>query len=185
MAPAHKAHAPAAAPDALVLPLEVVSRVDVNRMLREVAAIDDFLKQAAIRSPGHGAKLPRTSRLLDEFIGANNLNALHEQDRTRMQTFLISVKSKAPVLHMSFAVDPSPSFMQKLMTYLRREIHPLVLVQVGLQPNIGAGCMVRTTNKYFDFSLRQRFKGRRQVLLERLHSVMQEAAPAPTEEPTP
>ena len=50
------------------------------------------------------------------------------------------------------------------MTWLRREIHPLVLMTVGLQPNIGAGCIVRTTNKYFDFSLRQDFANKRDLL---------------------
>jgi hypothetical protein len=120
--------------------------------------------------------MPKTSRLLDEFTSTNKLNLLHDKDRARALSFLISVKAKAPVLHMSFSVDPSPAFIQKLMTWLRAEIHPLVLVHVGLQPNIGAGCVVRGTNKYFDFSLRQHFKKQRSLLMEKLQGDMQQQA---------
>lgn len=141
----------------LQLPLSVVSSVDVGRLLREVEAIDDFLKQSAIREPGTPVKMPRTSRLFDEIVEVNQLNVLHEDDRNRLKDFLSEVKKHAPQLHMSFSADPAPLFTQKLIQWMRGNLHPQVLLQVGLQPNIGAGCVVRTTNKYFDFSLRSRF----------------------------
>lgn len=157
--------------DILQLPIAVVSRVDVGRLLREVKLLDDFLRQSEIREPGTQPKIPRTSKLLDETIGANKINVLFEQDRNRLLHFLMEVYGRAPVLHMSFSADPSPLFVQKLMTWLRREIHPLVLLQVGMQPNMGAGCVVRTTNKYFDFSLRSRFTERRAVLAQKLRGI--------------
>lgn len=162
----------------LVLPIQVTGRVDVGRLLREVEQIDSFLKQAAIREPGTAVKMPKTSRLLDEFTGTNKLNLLHDDERAKALSFLISVKAKAPMMHMSFSVDPAPAFVEKVTTWLRQEIHPLVLLQVGLQPNIGAGCVVRTTNKYFDFSLREHFKKQKSLLVDKLHGEMQSVAPA-------
>ena len=156
---------------AITLPTQVIGRVDVGRLLREVEALDNFMTQAAIREPGTAVKMPKTSRLLDEMVTNNKLNMLHDTDRSRLQQFLVTVKAKAPVLHMSFSADPSPNFLAKLMTWMRAELHPLVLLQVGLQPNIGAGVIVRTTNKHFDFSLRQRFKKQRALLVERLHAM--------------
>ena len=153
----------------LTLPAHVITKIDVGRLLREVEALDNFLTQAAIRQPGTNVKLPRTSRIMDEVIQENKLNVLHEDDRQRLVSFLMTVRKKAPVLHMSFSADPSPLFTQRLITWLRAEIHPLVLLQVGLQPGIGAGCMVRSTNKAFDFSLKQRFKEKRPVLLEKIN----------------
>lgn len=153
----------------LRLPITVVSRVDVGRLLREVAAIDDFLSQSAIRQPGTPIKLPKTSRLFDEIVTLNQLNVLHDTDRKQLTEFLTNVRNTAPILHMSFNADPSPDFTQKLMTWLRTEIHPIVLIQVGLQPNIGAGCVLRTTNKFFDFSLRTRLKKNSAALAEVLH----------------
>jgi hypothetical protein len=58
-------------------------------------------------------------------------------------------------MHMSFSSEPSQLFLVKLVTWLRQEINPYTLVTVGLQPNIGAGCILRSLNKYFDLSLRQ------------------------------
>jgi hypothetical protein len=152
----------------LVLPVGIVGRVDLGRLIREVEALDEFLRQASLREPGTSVKLPKTSRLMDEVIQVNKLNALLEPDRELLQQFLAVVRSKAPILHMSFSADPSPLFTQKLITWLRREIHPFVLLQVGMQPNIGAGCIVRTENQYFDFSLRQRFTDKRPLLAEKL-----------------
>lgn len=149
-----------------ILPVAVVGRVDVGRLVRELEAVDNFLNQAAIRQPGTAVQLPKTSRLLDEILLMNKVNTFQELERRRLADFLRNVYEKAPTLHMSFSADPSPLFMQRLMTWLRREIHPLVLVQVGLQPNIGAGCVVRTDNKHFDFSLRNRFGERRDMLMQ-------------------
>lgn len=167
----------------LVLPMSVTSRVDVGRLLREVEGLEQFLHQASIRQPGTSVKMPKTSRLLDEFIDNNKLNPLVEKDRLQMQTFLVSVRSKAPVLHMSFSADPSAVFVQKLTTWLRKEIHPLTLLQVGLQPSIGAGCILRTTNKHFDFSLRQRFLKKRDLLTAKLQQGVSTAAPASAVQP--
>lgn len=152
----------------LALPISAVSRIDVGRLLREVETLDEFLAQAAIRQSGTSVKLPRTSRLLDELVQLNSINPLVEIDRRRLLEFLTSVRKSAPVLHISFNADPSPLFSQRLMTWLRKEIHPTVLLQTGLKPGLGAGCTVRTNSKYFDFSLRENFAKKRDLLLEKL-----------------
>lgn len=170
----------------LVLPVGITGRADVGRLYNEVQLIDNYVRQEMIRAPETNVALPRISRLCNEIIVVNKLNLLQETDRVRLIAFLESLKDKAPTLHMSFSVDPSTLFITKLVTWLRREIHPLVLLQVGLQPNIGAGAIVRTTNKYFDFSLRQRFKDRRSQLIDLLRSAdrVREADPKPKEQPT-
>ncbi len=155
----------------LHLPIAVVTKVDIGRLLREMEAIDGFLAQSAIRQPGTATKLPKTSRLFEETVEINKLNVLLEDDRKRLFDFLKEVKTSAPIIHISFSADPSPLFSQKLITWLRAELHPLVLLQIGIQPNMGAGCVVRTTNKYFDLSLRSRFKEKGTVLTQLLQGV--------------
>jgi F0F1-type ATP synthase delta subunit len=93
---------------------------------------------------------------------------LQTEDREYLLKSLGWMRQQAPVLHISFSTDPSAAFMERLTTWLRQNISPFVLVQVGLHPNIGAGCVVRTTNKYFDFSLRQRFLSQRELLMQQL-----------------
>ncbi len=152
----------------LKLPLMAIGRVDVSRLLRESEAVDQFMTQSAIRQPGTSVKMPKTSRLLDEMVESNKLNLLVAEDRHRIISFLKATHTKAPVLHFSFGADPSPLFTQKLITWLRINIHPAVLVQMGLQPGLGVGCVLRSTNKYFDLSLRQKFADNRQLLIDKL-----------------
>jgi hypothetical protein len=154
----------------LVLPLGVVSRIDVLRLLREIEAVDEFLRQAQIREPGTSVKMPKTSRMLDDVINTNKLNILLEEDRKHSLTFIMQIKDKAPVLHISFSADPSPLFTQKIIYWLRRQIHPLALMDTGLRPNIGAGCIVRTNNRYFDFSLHKHFSDQKQLLIQSLEA---------------
>ncbi len=156
----HNAPAPT-----LQLPVQVVGPVDLSRLTREVEAISDFLTQTAIRSPGTTMKLPRTSRLLDEFATVNKLNLLKPEDCKQATEFLGLLKKRAPVIHISFASDPSANFTIKLVTWLRTNIHPGLLLRIGLEPSIAAGCMVRTSNHQFDFSLRRHFANNNKLLI--------------------
>ena len=60
----------------LHIPLSVVTKVDIGRLLREMEAIDSFLTQSAIREPGTATRMPKTSRLFDETVEINKLNVL-------------------------------------------------------------------------------------------------------------
>lgn len=167
MAPKVQPAAPAASPK-LNLPPAVATPSDVGRLVRELSAVDDSLLQLGLRAGGTAVKMPKTSRLMDQIIQLNKLNLLKPADRRALKQYLTAVQAKAPVLHVSFSADPAPDFIEKLMTWMRRELHPQVLLTVGLQPGIGAGCVVRTTNKYFDLSLRQTFAKHRELLLKGL-----------------
>ena len=167
------ARSAAGKPRELLLPVTVTGHGDLGRLLRELELIDQTLLQLGLREGGTEVKMPTTSHLMDQIIEANKLNLLHKLDRAELEHFLTTIKEKSPVLHISFSADPSPAFIRKLMTWLRQEIHPLILLNIGLQPSIGAGCIVRTTNKQFDFSLREDFLNKRDLLLGQL------AAPPP------
>lgn len=163
--------APSATPS-LALPLTVTGPIDVGRLLRELEAIDNYLMQFHLKGEDDKAKMPKTSKLMDNLLEINKLNLVEPTHRQQLIAFLQNTKEHAPVLHISFGSDPSPAFLEKLVTWLRQEIHPLVLVTVGLQPNIGAGCLVRSTNKYFDFSLRENFTKNRELLMSKLREVV-------------
>lgn len=154
-----------------VLPLSVTSPTDLGRLLRELETLDNSLMQYDLKGQTGSVKMPKTSLLLDSVIDANKLDLVVPEQRKNIIKFLQDAKAHAPVLHISFGADPAPAFVTKLMTWLRREIHPQVLLTIGLQPNIGAGCLVRSTNKYFDFSLRENFTKNRELLMSKLREV--------------
>lgn len=156
----------------LTLPLSVISPTDIARITREVENLDEFFRQSAIREGGQPQTAPRYSRLLDEVVVANNLNLLQVDSRSQLIQSLRSFADYAPVMHISFSVDPPGPYVQKIVDWIRTNIDPHVLIRVGLQPNIGAGCVVRTTNKSFDFSLRKYFDNKREFFAEKLHEAV-------------
>jgi F0F1-type ATP synthase delta subunit len=153
------------------LPISVASPVDLGRVLRELEAIDSTLNQSAIRGEQVQA-LPKMSEMLNQVVELNKLDLLQETHRKLLAQFLVSIRERAPRLHMSFSVDPSPQFSEKLTAWLREKIHPLVLITFGLQPNIGAGCVMRTTNKYFDFSLGAALTKNRDLVMKSLREAI-------------
>lgn len=142
----------------LKLPLTVTSRVDVARMLRELNALNDYMVQAELRSAGQALKLPQLSRSLDDVAHENGLNLLDKSARKELQAKLNIVIGKAPVVHISFASEPSSKATQRILLWLRDSIHPQILMQIGLQPTIAAGIVVRTPNLLFDMSMRHFLK---------------------------
>jgi hypothetical protein len=167
----------------MALPNGAVTRADVGRLASETEKLDNALNQAAIR--GNGAELPKTSQLLNELASMNKLNLLQPTDRKRLLEFLQATRANAPVLHISFSTDPSPVFQQGLITWVRQELNPALLLQIGLHPTLGAGAVVRTTNKFFDFGLKQRFLDKRDVLAAKIRGSEAPVAPAPNPVATP
>ncbi len=163
-----------------VLPSSVAEPADLSRVLRELEELDDYLREAAIRKSPNANSLPKTTQGLSDFAEINHLNFLRPEDRATADKSLTEMQTKAPVAHISFASDPSSSFVAKITTYLRQNVHPQLLVQIGLQPTIAAGCIVRTENKVFDFSLRKFMQQHRGMLIKILGDLRaSEVAEAP------
>jgi len=162
------------------LPPLITGPGDVSRTLLEIEQLEEYMRAAALRKNGTSTKLPKMSRTLERLAEINDANLLQAADRQRLQAFLGSLQQHAPVLHISFASEPSAAFTAKIIEWLRANISKYVLVQIGLQPSIAAGCIVRTTNKSFDFSLRKNLTKSRGLLLDSLKSAPEVVA-TPTE----
>jgi F0F1-type ATP synthase delta subunit len=162
------------------LPAILVGRSDALHLRREFEALQEYLHQAALRKEDPAnIKLPKTSRLLDEFVALNKLDLMHRADHERALTILSDLTDHAPQLHISFSAEPSSAFLAKLTLWLRQNIDPTVLVNVGIQPSIAAGCVVRTKNRQFDMSLAKSFKKHRDLLAEELRPTKDPKEPVP------
>lgn len=155
----------------IVLPERLVSSVDLSRLIRELESVDESLRQADLRKPAEEVKLDRLSATLEEIAGANHVTLTDGAQRTQFLTLLHGFKDHAPRIHMSLATEPSAKFTRKIIIWLRANIHPLILLEVGLQPTLAAGCMVRTNNKLFDMSLRHRFTENRGMLMQKIEEI--------------
>lgn len=150
----------------LKLPLSVISQVDVARLLRELNALDDFFAGAKARKAGTPVQPPRLTRTLDQLAQDNRYNLLDQATRERLTAQLNETLRAAPLMHISFAAEPSLKALERILLWLRTSIHPRVLLQVGLQPAIAAGCVLRTPNRLIDMSMRDYLKKQEPYLLE-------------------
>jgi hypothetical protein len=159
-----------AAAASFTLPILVFGVVEVRRLIRELEALEDFMSQAALRQAGTQPALPRLSRVCEGLAQDNHLNLLQADHRKALAGFLQQLEAQAPRLHISFAADPSSAFTAKLVGWLRTNVDPYVLLEIGLQPIIAAGCVVRTNNKMFNLSLRERFANSDTLLLNAIQA---------------
>lgn len=150
------------------LPPKIITAHDISSLIKELDDIDSFFMQVKLRRAGTSLELPRSSAVMEELLSFNGLNLLQEADRSKLKLILQTIRTQAPVLHFSFSSDPSRRFLEKLTAWLRDEINPLALVQVGLQPTIGAGFTLRTVNHFFDFTLKKHLDNRGHALLDQI-----------------
>jgi F0F1-type ATP synthase delta subunit len=165
----------------LQLPLNVVGPSDVMRLRRMLEQFDNERQQATLRAKsGAATSEVSASQLLRELAAANKRDLAAKGDRESLLKELEDVLKTAPTITMSFATEPSAAFMAKMTGWFRQEIHPSLLIRIGLQPNIAAGCTVRASGKLYDFSLRGKFSEQRTLLIEGLRKAPVAAVPAAT-----
>ena len=154
------------APKEFKIPTMVVGQIDIARCMRELNGLNDFFTGSRHRSPGTTVDTPKLSRHLDQLAKLNGLNLLEESHRNQLYQQLNLVLGQAPKIHISFASEASPKALDTLITWFRANVHPQTLLQVGLQPNMAAGCVIRTPNKVFDLSMRSYLKTQEKYLTQ-------------------
>jgi hypothetical protein len=156
-----------AAATVYALPPALITRADLARLVREVEALDNELEAQKARGRATGEKgyhLPATSQNLNDFVQLNKLDLANDQARMHFKEQLKAVKDKAPVVHMTFAVEADPASLQYLAGYIREQFHPQAVLSVGLQPALVGGVYMRTPNHVHDFSVRSQLTKSRGVI---------------------
>lgn len=158
----------------LKLPAKIVSRGDLNRILRELNRLNDYLVGARFKNEDPSVVSQNISPLLGELAALNNYDLMDESRRKELYSQLEVLSAHGPGLHISFTAAPSPGSLEKVIVWLRSNIHPQILLSVGLQPNIAAGCILRTPNRVIDMGLKQTLMKQQPLLLEMIKGVNHE-----------
>jgi hypothetical protein len=148
----------------LVLPDSLISPSDLSKALRELENVDDFLRQTKARAPGSPVILPKTSQVLADIAETNQVSLLEPAGRQQLRDALNRLLDNPAKIHISFASAPTASFLREIVAWLRQNVHSSAMVETGLQPSIAAGCIIRTKNKVFDLSLRDKFRLNKEML---------------------
>ncbi len=157
-----------------VMPPNVVDKVDLAHLVREVEQLDNEYTTAEARAKADAEtpSLSSPSPQLADFLHINDLsleNGGHA--RTELIEQLRMLKDHAPVVHMTFAVEADRESLGKLATWLRSSVHAQALISVSLQPALIAGVYLRTPNHVHDLSLRGMLKNGRSTLVKELETL--------------
>lgn len=155
------------------LPSNVVTKIDVSRLLSEAERVDNEMTASAVRAKtgSQPQTQPVMSDQFSEFLKLNDLNLNDSKGRAAIIKELRLLKNAVPVLHMTFAVTADIESLQTLAHWVRTTIHPQAVIAVGLQPALVAGVYLRTPNHVHDFSVRGALEGRHSLLVEELESL--------------
>lgn len=152
------------------LPIDVVSRSDIFQLYRELKNLSDSIEQAAVVE-GAPAPQVRVGERLARLAKVNALDINNGTHRGILLAHLGNLKEAAPVVHMAFTNEPSQATTESILSWLRREASPFVLLHVGIRPSMVAGCFVRTPTKVFDLTLRRHLEAAKVDLRERIHGL--------------
>lgn len=155
------------------LPAGVVSHRDLSRLVTEAERVDDEMTASTVRArtTTQAAETPAFSGQFTDFLADNKLEFTESKVRTDIIKELRLLKTKAPVVHTTFAVPADSESLQTLAAWFRKSIHPQVLLEIGLQPALVAGVYVRTPNHVHDMSLRSALAGKHEVLVQDLEAL--------------
>lgn len=155
------------------LPASVVTRRDLSRLLTDAERVDNELTSRSVREKAgaDSGEAPIMSDQLREFLEQNQCLFEQSRDRSALISELKKLKSSAPVIHMTFAVEADPESLSQLVGWLRESVSPQALIDVGLQPGLIGGVHLRTTNRIHDLSLRGALSGGHDLLTKELESL--------------
>lgn len=147
----------------LKLPPSVTGYDDLKRLVRTLEGRDALFINAGT---GTTPAPPVSEKLLSDLAALNNLDLMDRAACQQLKNLIGTQMDKLPQLQISFAVEPSGEVVESILVWLRKNIHPSVLLKIGLQPSIAAGCILRSPNKVFDMSLRSYIKQQDGYLVE-------------------
>lgn len=157
----------------LKLPVSVVSKVDLHRLISELEQLDNDLTSAEVRQRAGSATTGQLvlSEQLRDYLTLNQLDLTDKKTRNYLLQQTRRLKDQVPVIHMTFASSTDQESLRLLADWLRTEIHPQAVIDIGIQPDLLGGVYLRTTNQIHDFSLRAQLMGKRDLLKKQLEQL--------------
>lgn len=156
----------------LKLPNTVGSRRDIIHMQREIERLleEHLQHDIAKEQTGELRGVSKPTAMVRETLRANDMKSDTQQLKELSQK-LEAVMQRAPRIRIAFANEPDSNTYEKIVGWFRREIHPDVLLQIGVQPTIAGGCIVQAGQHRYDFSLRKRLLDKTNLFVKVMHRV--------------
>ncbi len=105
---------------------------------------------------------------LQEFAQINALGNLTVASQSKLISFVKEVLASSPQLSLIVASMPNNEDLSELTGWFRSYIHPHATLHIAQNSDLLAGCILRTKDKVYDFSLRSSLFANSAKLVERL-----------------
>ncbi len=149
--------------DTVALPESVVTKADLSRLIREVEEYSEAAYQAEVRG-GTAPSAHYASPALQLLAHRQEDTLNSRQARHKLLDQLRALQGGAIPVHVAFASQPSIKALQQLVVWFRKNVDPTIVVQVEVDPSIIGGCVVRTTNRVFTFTLAEALRSSQAAL---------------------
>jgi len=149
----------------LKMPMTIATKQDVLRIQREIRDYEVAVVQNNIRKTTNESPLAVSAGLRD-LVQLNQINLNEKNVPKKLIVQLDEALRKVILFHMSFATEPTDEVTQKLVAWFRKEINSKILLNIGVQPTIAVGAVLRTQSKQYDFSLRKHLQNSQQDLVK-------------------
>jgi len=144
----------------LVLPVSLTGKKELIKVQRELEAMSEQMiaSRVVAKETGKDRTVAPLSDTASELLTLNKIES-DSKSIAGLINQLQTIRDKAPMLRVSFAVEPDRASIAKIVSWFRTEVSPGLLLQIGIQPSIAGGCVVQTPGNRYDFSLRKHILG--------------------------
>lgn len=156
----------------LKLPSSIATKSDLVAVVRNVEDVLDKYVENSVRDQ-EGVDFKDRAEVasnLAKLVSENKLEVSVET-LTALKQWLTQLQDHAPVVRFTFASDPTPEVLSRLVTWLRNESGQFVVIRYGVQPTLAAGCLMYTPARRYDFTLRRHLLSSSETFSEVLHRV--------------
>lgn len=159
----------------LKLPDTVFSSQDLNGLILEIHEYTKWLQHESIKQRVNASKSsdhPVLTTAASDLIRQSNDGK--DPSRAQLEDLIQTLKNykdKAPSITVTLAAPPTVSVKRTLVTWLRENITPNVLVNFQFNSTLLGGMVVRSGSHIFDWSFRRQILENRDKFPEVLRNV--------------
>lgn len=150
------------------LPADVHTPDQLSATVLDVRAYNAAMHDSIVR--GHISHTkpepPSISELLSTLISGNNIDLQDSRALDELAKELERLLTKAPVAHITLAALPGRGLRREITQWFRTNIDPHMLLTFTARGDLGAGLVLQTGSRLYDFTFRRRILDNKKRIAE-------------------
>lgn len=166
--------------DSIELPASIVGLRDLRTCVKVLERLTSQLVNESIQikagiedKTASPAALPE---MLQELVTLSGMGVNSERQSEALKKQLLELVQHAPRIQLQFASEPDATMKRRLVAWLRSNIHRNLLIDIHVNPGVGGGFIVETTQRRYDFSWRTYLEHQSEHLTQKIREAAQAEA---------